>query len=39
MATPKEKIRTIKFHKNYFKEFYAEQPLDARRKINYSFNG
>ncbi len=33
-----EKIRTIKFYKNYFKEFYVEQEDDVRRKINYSFS-
>lgn len=31
-----KKIRTIVFHKNYFKEFYVQQSDDVRRKINYS---
>lgn len=38
MATPKEKVRTIKFHKNYFKEFYVEQSMEVRREINYSMS-
>lgn len=33
-----EKIRTILFYKNYFKEFYIEQPEAVRRKINYSMS-
>ncbi len=38
MEKHKEKIRTIKFYKNYFKEFYIEQEEDVRKKINYSFS-
>ncbi len=33
-----EKIRTILFYKNYFKEFYIGQPEAVRRKINYSMS-
>ena len=31
-----KKIRTIKFHKNYFLEFYTAQTEEVRRKIGYS---
>lgn len=36
MEISQKKIRTIKFHKSYFKEFYVEQTDEVRRKINYS---
>lgn len=36
MEVSQKKIRTIKYHKNYFKEFYVEQTDEVRRKINYS---
>lgn len=36
MEVFQKKIRTIVFHKNYFKEFYVQQSDDVRRKINYS---
>lgn len=38
MGNHKEKIRTIRFYKNYFKEFYVEQEDNVRKKINYSFS-
>ena len=38
MENHKEKIRTIRFYKNYFKEFYVEQEDEVRKKINYSFS-
>lgn len=31
-----KKLRTIRFYKNYFKEFYILQTDNVRRKINYS---
>ncbi len=31
-----KKIRTIRFHKSYFLDFYVAQPEDVRRKIGYS---
>lgn len=36
MEISQEKIRTIKFYKNYFKDFYVEQAYDVRKKISYS---
>lgn len=36
MEVSQKKYRTIKFHKNYFKEFYVEQTYEVRRKIGYS---
>ena len=36
MITPTPKYLTIKFYKNYFKEFYIQQTDSVRRKIAYS---
>ncbi|MDY6004794.1 MAG: type II toxin-antitoxin system RelE/ParE family toxin [Parabacteroides sp.] len=36
MEISAKKIRSIRFYKNYFKEFYVEQNEEVRRKINYS---
>ena len=33
-----EQIRDIIFYKDYFQQFYVEQTIEVRRKINYVFN-
>lgn len=36
--TNMEQIRDIIFYKDYFQQFYVEQTIEVRRKINYVFN-
>lgn len=38
MKKSKEKIRTIKFYKHYFTEFYLSQSDVVQEKIDYSFS-
>ncbi|MGI6223089.1 MAG: type II toxin-antitoxin system RelE/ParE family toxin [Prevotella sp.] len=36
MSEQSKRYRKITFYKNYFKDFYVQQPGEVRRKINYS---